>query len=245
MNSISLAEAAPATVAHGAKMETSIIETAASTPTSSLRSHFSNPAISNLTTNLVATTSTNCGITARTKEFQTPNSIRKVRNGTFHSLPIVNTPTPPSRYRKMDKIDNPFESYITERLHKPLIDRYGVRAYLERVAYLIWRIYAVCLLIVSCVVCSPSLFRAPATPQTCSGQWDGWNIDEISSLNPANIEAHETQFESSSDPKMEAKNQADIFTFFKETIIGKGRSSSPTRSILCTFFSLCFDSFSS
>lgn len=72
-----------------------------------------------------------------------------------------------------------------------------------------------------CCVCSPSLFRAPATPQASSTQWDGWNIDEISSLNPANIEAHETQFESSSDPKMEAKNQANIFTFFKETIIGE------------------------
>lgn len=122
-----MAEAAIATIAHGAKMETTIIETAsaaaASTPTSSLRSHLSHAAIGTLATNMVATTSTNCSITTRTKEFQTPNSIRKVRNGTFYSLPIVNTPTPPSRYRKMDKIDNPFESYITERLHKPLIDR--------------------------------------------------------------------------------------------------------------------------
>lgn len=57
---------------------------------------------------------------AKTKEFQTPNSIRKGRNGTFHAFPIVNTPTPPSRFRK---IVNPFEAGITERLHLPLIDR--------------------------------------------------------------------------------------------------------------------------
>lgn len=72
--------------------------------------------ISNLTTNVV-TNSTSLTIT---KEFQTPNSIRKSRNGTFHSFPIVNTPTPPSRFRK---IVNPFEVGITERLHLPLIDR--------------------------------------------------------------------------------------------------------------------------
>lgn len=54
------------------------------------------------------------------KEFQTPNSIRRNRNGTFHSFPIVNTPTPPSRFRK---VINPFEAGITERLHLPLIDR--------------------------------------------------------------------------------------------------------------------------
>lgn len=53
--------------------------------------------------------------------YRTPNSIRKPRNGQFHSvMPIVNTPTPPSRSRK---IVNPFEAGITERLHLPLIDR--------------------------------------------------------------------------------------------------------------------------
>lgn len=150
MNSISMTTMAAAamtsamsvTLARGGKMEsiesTTIIEEKAeatasaatastiSTPTSSLRlSHLSNPAaISNLTTSLISTsTNSSSCITAITKEFQTPNSLRKSRNGTFHSLPIVNTPTPPSRYRKIDKIDNPFESYITERLHKPLIDR--------------------------------------------------------------------------------------------------------------------------
>lgn len=76
-----------------------------------------NTGISNLTTNVVTTSSS---VTTITKEFQTPNSIRKSRNGTFHSFPIVNTPTPPSRFRK---IVNPFEVGITERLHLPLIDR--------------------------------------------------------------------------------------------------------------------------
>lgn len=68
-------------------------------------------------TNIVNSSS----VTSVKKEFQTPNSIRKTRNGTFHSFPIVNTPTPPSRFRK---IVNPFEVGITERLHLPLIDRY-------------------------------------------------------------------------------------------------------------------------
>lgn len=72
--------------------------------------------ISHLTTNVV----TNATSVTKTIEFQTPNSIRKSRNGTFHSFPIVNTPTPPSRFRK---IVNPFEVGITERLHLPLIDR--------------------------------------------------------------------------------------------------------------------------
>lgn len=84
-----------------------------STSTSSL-SHLSNPAISNLTTNMMVTASTS--VTAIAKEFQTPNSIRKARNGT---LPIVNTPTPPSRFRP---IPNPFESNINN-LHLPTIDR--------------------------------------------------------------------------------------------------------------------------
>lgn len=80
----------------------------------------SNTAIGNLTAaNVPANNATS--VTAITKEFQTPNSIRKIRNGTFHSFPIVNTPTPPSRFRK---IVNPFEAGITERLHLPLIDRY-------------------------------------------------------------------------------------------------------------------------
>ncbi|XP_031630119.1 protein aurora borealis [Contarinia nasturtii] len=130
--------------------------------------------------------STSNSVTTVTKEFQTPNSIRKARNGTFHSFPIVNTPTPPSRFRK---IVNPFEADITERLHLPLID-------------------------------SPSLFHRPTTPQMCSTQLEfEWTIDEVSTLNPANVEAHETQFMSVVDPELEAKAQAAISSYFKEQII--------------------------
>lgn len=54
------------------------------------------------------------------KEFQTPNSLRKPRTRILQTFPIVNTPTPPSRYRK---INNPFEADLADRLHLPLIDR--------------------------------------------------------------------------------------------------------------------------
>lgn len=56
----------------------------------------------------------------------------------------------------------------------------------------------------------------------CSTQLDfEWTIDEVSSLNPANVEAHETQFVSVVDPEVEAKAQAAISSYFKERIIGK------------------------
>lgn len=128
-------------------------------------------------------------------KFCTPNSIR-TRNGTFHTLPIYNTPTPPSRFRK---IINPFESALTDRLHLPLIG-------------------------------SPSLFHRPPTPQMCSTVLDfEWNIDDVSSLNPANVEAHETQFQSLVDPETEAKAQAAIQTFFKHQIIAPSPESCPFR----------------
>lgn len=127
--------------------------------------------------------------------FRTPNSIR-TRNGTFHTLPICNTPTPPSRFKK---IINPFEAALTDRLHLPLIG-------------------------------SPSLFHRPPTPQMCSTVLDfEWTIDEVSSLNPANVEAHETQFQSTVDPETEAKAQAAIHTFFKEQIIAPSPESCPYR----------------
>lgn len=70
-------------------------------------------------------------------------------------------------------------------------------------------------------ICSPSLFHRPATPQLCSTQLEfEWTIDEVSSLNPANVEAHETQFISVTDPELEAKAQAAISSYFKEQIIG-------------------------
>lgn len=48
-----------------------------------------------------------------------------------------------------------------------------------------------------------------------------WTIEEVSSLKPANVEAHETQFISSQiDPAEEAKAQAAISSYFKEKLIG-------------------------
>lgn len=56
----------------------------------------------------------------------------------------------------------------------------------------------------------------------CSTQLEfEWTIDEVSSLNPVNVEAHETQFVSVVDPELEAKAQAAISSYFKERIIGK------------------------
>lgn len=56
----------------------------------------------------------------------------------------------------------------------------------------------------------------------CSTQLEfEWTIDEVSSLNPANVEAHETQFQSVVDPEFEAKAQAAISTYFKEQHTGK------------------------
>lgn len=95
----------------------------------------------------------------------------------------------PTPPSRLRKIINPFEAGLTERLHLPLIG-------------------------------SPSLFHRPATPQMCSTQLEfEWTIDEVSSLNPANVEAHETQFQSVVDPETEAKVQAAISSFFKEQVI--------------------------
>lgn len=48
-----------------------------------------------------------------------------------------------------------------------------------------------------------------------------WTIDDVSSLKPANVEAHETQFISSQiDPAEEAKVQAAISSYFKDKLIG-------------------------
>lgn len=65
---------------------------------------------------------------------------------------------------------------------------------------------------------SPSLFHRPSTPQLCSTQFE-WTIEDVSSLNPANVEVHETQFMSTTDPETEAKAQAAINSYFKEQII--------------------------
>lgn len=62
---------------------------------------------------------------------------------------------------------------------------------------------------------SPSMFQRPPTPQHSSTQFE-WTIDEVSSLGPAHLEPHETQFMHSPDPELEAKAQAAISSFFKE-----------------------------
>ncbi|XP_055597415.1 protein aurora borealis [Uranotaenia lowii] len=66
------------------------------------------------------------------------------------------------------------------------------------------------------VICSPSLFQRPSTPQNGSVQQFEWTIDEVSYLGPANVEAHETQFMETPDPVLEAKAQAAISAYFKE-----------------------------
>ncbi|XP_052862827.1 protein aurora borealis [Anopheles cruzii] len=63
---------------------------------------------------------------------------------------------------------------------------------------------------------SPSLFNRPSTPQNSSLSQFEWTIDELSSLGPANVEAHETQFHETPDPAVEARVQAAISSYFKE-----------------------------
>ncbi|XP_055532284.1 protein aurora borealis [Wyeomyia smithii] len=66
------------------------------------------------------------------------------------------------------------------------------------------------------LICSPSLFNRPSTPQNGSSQQFEWTIDEVSYLGPANVEPHETQFMDTPDPILEAKAQAAISTYFKD-----------------------------
>lgn len=74
-----------------------------------------NTTITSFTSGAIVNSTVNASIS---REFQTPTSIRKRRNGPFKSFPIVNTPTPPTV-----KVINPFETGNTERLHLPFIDR--------------------------------------------------------------------------------------------------------------------------
>uniref|UniRef100_A0A1B0DEL6 Protein aurora borealis n=1 Tax=Phlebotomus papatasi TaxID=29031 RepID=A0A1B0DEL6_PHLPP len=64
-------------------------------------------------------------------------------------------------------------------------------------------------------ICSPSLFHRPNTPPHSSTQFE-WTMEQVSVLNPATIEAHETQFLDSPDPDVEARAQAAISTYFRE-----------------------------
>lgn len=150
------------------------------------RGHSMIPAINRI--NNSASTSFANSSSVNSSIYLTPRSLRTARNGTFQSFPIVNTPTPPSRFKR---IINPFEIGLTDRLHLPLIG-------------------------------SPSLFHRPDTPQHCSTPTHNdfeWTIDEVSSLNPANVEAYETQFLSNTDPDVETRAQAAISSFFKTQVI--------------------------
>ncbi|XP_036327246.1 protein aurora borealis-like [Rhagoletis pomonella] len=79
------------------------------------------------------------------------------------------------------------------------------------------------------LIASPSLFQRPTTPQLSSTQFE-WNIDEVSSLKPANVEPHETQFHDSPDPEYEAKAQSAISSYFKEHQIVPSPVECPLRS---------------
>lgn len=79
------------------------------------------------------------------------------------------------------------------------------------------------------LISSPSLFHRPSTPRHSSTQFE-WSIDEVSSLNPANVEAHETQFMSIIDPEEEAQAQAAISSYFKEQLIVPSPIDCPLRN---------------
>lgn len=68
------------------------------------------------------------------------------------------------------------------------------------------------------MICSPSLFHRPATPQMSSTQFE-WTIEDVASLGPANVEADETQFVMHTDPEMEARAQEVITSYFRDNII--------------------------
>ncbi|XP_058130187.1 protein aurora borealis [Anopheles ziemanni] len=77
---------------------------------------------------------------------------------------------------------------------------------------------------------SPSLFHRPSTPHNSSTSQFEWTIDEVSSLGPANVEVHETQYIETVDPVMEARVQAAISTYFKEHSIVPSPIDCPLRN---------------
>lgn len=78
------------------------------------------------------------------------------------------------------------------------------------------------------MICSPSLFHRPATPQMSSTQFE-WTIDDVASLGPANVEADETQFVMNTDPELEARAQEAITSYFKGNVILPSPISCPLR----------------
>ncbi|KAM7359160.1 aurora kinase A activator-like protein bora [Cochliomyia hominivorax] len=124
------------------------------------------------------------------------SSLVGANNSAIQSISMAVIQTPPAK--RYQRVKNPFEAALAERLHLPLI-------------------------------ASPSLFQRPNTPQLSSTQFE-WTIDEVSSLKPANVEAHETQFNDSPDPELEAKAQSAISSFFKEHQIVPSPIDCPLRS---------------
>lgn len=75
---------------------------------------------------------------------------------------------------------------------------------------------------------SPSIFNRPSTPQLQSTQFE-WTIEEISSLGPANVEAHHSQFHQTPNPEYEAKAQAVIKRYFQNNVIAPSPIACPNR----------------
>lgn len=117
--------------------------------------------------------------------------------------------TPPPK--RLQKVRNPFEGALAERLHLPLIARYVV------VAVVVESEFNYRKLIESS--CSPSLFQCNSRTQQLSSTLFEWDIEAKSLLTPADVEPHETQFNGSPDPEQESKAQLAISTFFKESHI--------------------------
>ncbi|XP_035785524.1 protein aurora borealis-like [Anopheles albimanus] len=120
---------------------------------------------------------------------RTPRTATNNGNATSRFNLLPVLQTPPSRIFS-GRVVNPFEPHLSDRLHLPMI-------------------------------ASPSLFHRPSTPQNNNSsvcQFE-WTIDEVSSLGPAHVEPHETQFLETPDPAAEARLQAAISSFFKENSI--------------------------
>ncbi|XP_065362181.1 protein aurora borealis [Calliphora vicina] len=124
------------------------------------------------------------------------SSLVSSNSNSVHSISMALVQTPPAK--RYQRVKNPFEAALTDRLHLPLI-------------------------------ASPSLFQRPNTPQLSSTQFE-WTIDEVSSLKPAHVEPHETQFHDSPNPELEAKAQSAISSYFKEQQIVPSPIDCPLRS---------------
>lgn len=102
------------------------------------------------------------------------------------------TPSPSSMGQR---VRNPFENQLHERLHLPVISSPSLFQTLA----------------------------TPKRRGGGHSQEFEWTIEELSSLKPVNLVPHETQFREDLDPEKEAQAQAAINSFFTEQKIGKFR----------------------